>query len=245
MNPDHERDLNAFVDDELSPDQQAEFLYAMRRDPDLAREVCAVGRLKAQIRLAYLEPPVAQTPRPRAAPARWQAAVAGAALLAVGLVGGWLMHDSRLDTPTATPQRLVLLDADGRGQAPARPGVEETRIVFHVTQADPEIAGELLDEIENMLQVYAADHRPLRVEVVTHSDGLDLLRRSLTRHESRIHRLAQAFDNLAFVACQNTIDRLRVERGIEVDLVPEAEVIESGVNHVVQRQRQGWAYIRV
>jgi len=36
-----------------------------------------------------------------------------------------------------------------------------------------------------------------------------------------------------------------VERGIEVKLIPDAEVIDSGVSHVVKRQREGWSYIRV
>jgi intracellular sulfur oxidation DsrE/DsrF family protein len=244
MNTDHELDLNAFVDNELTPDQQAEFLEAMRRDPELAREVCAVGRIKAQVRLAYADPPASQRAGTRASAGRWHTLAAGVALLAVGLAGGWLLHGRSVATPDAA-QRFVVLDPAGRGQAPARAGFEETRIVFHLTNADPGVAAELLDEVENLLQAYAADQRPLRVEVVTHSDGLDLLRRSLTVYEERIHRLARAFDNLTFVACKNTIDRLRVERGIEVDLVPEAEVIESGVSHVVERQRQGWSYIRV
>jgi uncharacterized protein len=244
MNTDHELDLNAFVDNELTPDQQAEFLEAMRRDPELAREVCAVGRMKAQLRLAYADPPAPQRASPRNAASGWRPLAAGVALLAVGLAGGWLMHGSSVATPDAA-QRFVVLDPAGRGQGPAQSGFEETRIVFHLTNADPGVAGELLDEVENLLLAYAADRRPLRVEVVTHSDGLDLLRRSLTVYEERIHRLARAFDNLTFVACKNTIDRLRVERGIEVDLVPDAEIIESGVSHVVERQRQGWSYIRV
>jgi len=111
--------------------------------------------------------------------------------------------------------------------------------------ADPMVAGELLDEVETMLHAYQADDRPLRVEVVSHADGLELLRQSLTVHESRIHELAEAYDNLTFVACKNTIDRLRVNHGIEVQLVPDAEVTDSGVSHVVKRQQQGWSYIRV
>ena len=244
MHTDHELELNAFVDNELTPDQQAEFLEAMRRDPELAREVCAVGRMKAQLRLAYADPPPARLARPHAASGNWRPVAAGVALLAAGVAGGWLMHGGTQVTGDAA-QRFVVLDPAGRGQAPAQAGIEETRIVFHVTNADQAVAGELLDEVEDLLRAYAADQRPLRVEVVTHSDGLDLLRRSLTVHEERIHRLARAFDNLTFVACRNTIDRLRVEHGVEVDLIPDAEIIESGVSHVVQRQRQGWSYIRV
>jgi intracellular sulfur oxidation DsrE/DsrF family protein len=81
--------------------------------------------------------------------------------------------------------------------------------------------------------------------VVGHSEGLGLLRERLSQHKDRIRQLAGQYANLTFVACQNTINRLKVERGIEVKLVPDAEVIDSGVSHVVKRQKEGWSYIRV
>jgi intracellular sulfur oxidation DsrE/DsrF family protein len=244
MNKEHELDLNAFVDNELTVDQQAEFLEAMRADPELAREVCQAGQLKASLRLAYADPPAPRattTVRHRGA---WQAFAAGLMMLAVGLIGGWLLHDGAT-SPGVTADRFVLLDAQGRGQSPAAAADGETRIVFHLTSGDPATAGELLDEVEGMLLAFRTDGRPLRVEVVSHSDGLALLRKSLTRHSQRIGEMAQAYSNLTFVACKNTIDRLKVENGIEVQLLPNAEIIDSGVSHVVNRQRQGWSYIRV
>ena len=243
MKSSDEFELNAFIDGELSTDQAAEMLEAMRADPELAREACELGQLKAQLRLAYAEPP---PPRRRVAAkvkASWPAIAASLAMLAFGLVGGWLLHASAPGL-AADANRLVVLDPEGRGQAPAAAEDRNTRIVFHLTNADQAVAGQLLDDVEGMLQAYAADGRPLRVEVVSHSDGLDLLREGLTRHKERIHRLAGQYENLTFVACKNTMDRLRVERGIEVRLIPDAEVIDSGVNHVVKRQREGWSYIR-
>lgn len=243
MSPNHELELNAYLDGELSADQQAEFLEAMSKDPELARRVCELGQMKAQLRLAYAEPPRPGRRRVATVRASWSAAAAGIAMLAVGVAGGWLLH---ANTPALeTGQRFVVLDPDGRGQAPAMAEDGETRIVFHLTNPDQDIAGELLDEVETLLAAYQADARPLRVEVVSHSDGLDLLRERLSQHKQRIAQLAGRFDNLTFVACQNSIDRLKIEHGIEVKLVPDAEVIDSGVSHVVKRQREGWSYIRV
>jgi len=239
-----ELELNAFIDGELSTDQQAELLEAMRDDPELARQVCELGQLKAQLRLAY-----AQAPKPRQrvtakVKASSRAIAASVALLAVGVVSGWLLHAGSPQW-TAQGSRFAVLDPDGRGQAPATADEEETRIVFHLTDPDQTVAGELLDEVEGMLRAYQVDGRRLRVEVVSHSEGLDLLREKLSRHKERIHQLAGQYANLTFVACKNTMDRLRVERGIEVKLIPDAEVIDSGVNHVVKRQKEGWSYIRV
>lgn len=244
MNREFEFDLNAYVDGELSHDQEAEIIEAMRHDPDLAQAVCQLGQLKAQLRIAYANPPQPRVRVINRVGRSWPAIAAGAAMLAVGVLSGWVLHGG--STPgTSDDNRFVVLDPEGRGQAPAVAADEETRIVFHLTNPDPMVAGELLDEVETMLHAYEADGRPLRVEVVSHSDGLELLRTSLTVHESRIHELAEAYANLTFVACKNTMDRLRVDHGIEVQLVPDAEVTDSGVSHVVKRQRQGWSYIRV
>lgn len=239
-------ELNAFVDGELSGDQQAEILEAMRDDNTLARAACELGQLKATVRLAYAEPPRPQRRAAARVRESWRAIAAGVVLLAVGMLSGWLLH-SGAPTPQTETHRFVVLDPDGSGQAPvvAAQAQAQTRIVFHVTQADPDIAGELLDEVEQMLHAYENERRPLRVEVVSHSDGLDLLRVGLSAHQQRIQAMAGRFANLTFVACQNTIDRLRVENGIEVELVPGAELTESGVSHVVERQQQGWSYIRV
>lgn len=239
-----ELELNAFVDRELSADQQAEFLEAINADPELARRVCELGQLKAQLRLAYAHPPAPRARGISKVSASWRSLAAGTALLAAGLVGGWLLHGGEVEL-RSDGGRLVVLDPDGRGKAPAVAEDAETRIVFHLTDADQMIAGELLDDVEDMLLAYESDHRPLRVEVVSNSDGLDLLREGLSQHKARIHRLASQYSNLTFVACKNTIDRLQVEHGIEVKLIPDAEVIDSGVTHVVKRQKEGWSYIRV
>ena len=118
-------------------------------------------------------------------------------------------------------------------EKPIRQALEETK------------AGELLADVEQMLQAYERDGRPLRVEIVSHGEGLDLLRTRLSQHQEKIRRLSSVFENLTFVACKNTIDRVEVSEGIEINILPDAEIIDSGVNHVVKRQKEGWAYIRV
>jgi len=233
-------DINAYVDGELTPEERLEVLDALRKDPELAREVCELNNLKSQLELAYAQPPgLSGRSAVRKRPA-WLTLAASVLALAVGVTGGWFagVNDRAGD-------RLVVLDPQGRGQAPATAESDETRIVFHITTPDQLAAGELLDEVETMLQAYQRDGRNLRVEFVSNGDGLDFLRQGLSQHQERIHQLAESYRNLTFVACKNTIDRLQVEQGIEINVLPDAEVIESGVSHVVERQKEGWAYIRV
>lgn len=235
-----ELDINAYVDGELSEDDRIEMLAAMRKNPELAREACELSNLKSQLKLAYSSPPGIHAGSVRQYRSSWIAVAASAVMLAAGLTGGWLLGNS-----PANSERFVMLDSQGRGQAPASAESPETRIVFHLTTPDQTEAGELLADVEQMLKAYKKDGRPLRVEIVSHGDGLDMLRTRLSEHQKRIHELAQMFENLTFVACKNTIDRVEITEGIEINILPEAEIIKSGVNHVVKRQKEGWAYIRV
>ncbi len=233
-------ELHAYIDGELSADQQAEILDTMQQDPDLAHQVCEINNLKQQLKLAYANPPGLPVDAGTNGGFQYGSLVAGLLLLMVGLFSGWLLHEQ-----LPNDSRLVLLDPDGRGVSPAVAANRETRIVFHLTQPDQEVIGELLDEIEAMLSSYREQRRPLRVEIVSHGEGLGLVRERLSRHKKRIAQLARRYRNLTFVACQNTVRRLRVEQGIEVKLIPEAKPTPSGVTHVVKRQKEGWTYIRV
>ncbi len=233
-------DLNAYVDGELTPQERVRVLEAIQQDAALAREVCELNNLKSQLQLAYANPPGIAACKVARVSRHWLTLAASLLMLAVGLLGGWLAGNE-----SQTQDRLVVLDPEGRGQAPAAANSEETRIVFHLTTPDQTAAGELLDDVEQMLAAYEADGKPLRVEIVSNGEGLAFLRERLSHYKERIHQLAQRYKNLTFVACKNTIQRLEVKQGIEVEIVPEAEIIDSGVSHVVKRQKEGWSYIRV
>lgn len=233
--------VHAYVDGELDASERAALLARANADPALQATLCRLTALKEQVRLAYQDPPPPTRTAyrtPRCLTRAWAATAAAAALL-LGLAGGWLIHEA----PSAA-DRLVLLDSEGRGAAPATADSPELRLVVHVASADQAKAGDVLDEVESLLQAYERDGKPLRVEVIANGEGLNLLRAGFTDHAQRIHALATRYSNLTFVACKNTMDRLRAAHGIEVRLVPDAELTESGVSRVVQRQRQGWGYLQ-
>jgi intracellular sulfur oxidation DsrE/DsrF family protein len=72
-----------------------------------------------------------------------------------------------------------------------------------------------------------------------------MLRVGASPYPHRVQRMMQEYDNLSFVACQNTVDRLKRERGIIARLSPGVVVIDFGVAEIMRRQQEGWPYIRV
>lgn len=233
--------LNALLDRQFDPAEQVEQMRRVRADSDAVAELCKLRDLKESMRAAYADPPVPVVRTSGAVPVgkRWYAAVAAGLFVAVLSVFLW-PH-----APIADADRFTLLDPSGVGDRSAQTQDEQTRVVFHVQGIEKVSPAELLDEVEDLLRDYRRRDQPVRVEVVAHGGGLDLVRAGLSGEKARIARMAKAYPSLTFVACRNTIRRLKVEKGVEVVLLPEARTTESGVAHVVRRQSEGWIYIQV
>jgi intracellular sulfur oxidation DsrE/DsrF family protein len=232
--------LNALLDNELDPKDRAQLLEQMQADKNLAGEFCELRMVKDALQVALNTVPVPERHQGKTSRHSWLTMAAGLLMFALGaLVSGLVLQ------PQESSQRVTLIDPLGYGQAPAQAENREMRIVFHLTNPDILIAEELLNEVELVLNEYQEQHHPLRVEVVANNEGLSLFRKGMSVHSERIAKMSKSYPNLTFVACLNTINRLKVENGIEVVLVPTVKLTESGVNHVAVRQQEGWAYIRL
>jgi intracellular sulfur oxidation DsrE/DsrF family protein len=231
--------IQAFVDDEIDTHDRAEIMEAVRKDEKLACRVCELLQLKDSVRLAYREPPQSDH-----ANKRWQTShktglsiktAAAVVLFTVGSVTGWLLHTQQGLT-SATPAAKIAQ------MAPAEK--EYKRVILHVSTADPARLGQALDDAELLLSGYKDQPEMVQLEVVANTEGLTLLRADTSPYVERIRRLAQEYDNISFLACSRTIEKLRM-KGINVHLVPEAMVIPGALEEIVDKLQEGWVYIRV
>lgn len=230
--------MNAFVDGEISANERAAMLKQIHSDAEKKATACELTHLKDQVKTAYQDIPSQQTFQVHKHRAKWQTIAASFLMLFV-LGGVYFGVDS------IAQQRLVILDPTGSGQQLAVASNDEMRIVFHVSQTSRLKGTELLNDIENLLQQYQQAGKRIRIEVVAHAQGLNLLRQSLSADKERITAMSRKYPELTFVACINTIERLKREQGVDVVLVDEVLSARSGVAHVVIRQQQGWIYIQV
>ncbi len=236
--PMDELNLHSLVDGEIAGDERAALHAVLRDDDKLAARVCEIARNKDLVALAYadVDPPQAS----HAAGGRIWAVAAG--LIVAALLAASGVQVVFQDPPAS---RIVLLDPDGSGQQLADPTRDETRMVMHLKAGDMARTGEVLDELEAALEVFRQEGRPVRIELVAQGEGLELLREGLSRYPQRIQDLARRYDNLTFVACRNSVERIGREQDVEVKLLPPVVITRSGVNHVAKRQAQGWAYISI
>lgn len=227
--------LNAFVDNELDTDEWTRIVEQIRQDPDLARRVCELRQLKDMVCMSYQLNERAE-PLVRSHPTGRGRLLAGAAtslmLLLAGLAAGYQLGHGRT---SAGFEQLVRVD-------PAQE--DASKILVHIASDDPGRLKAALDETEDLLRDYQARARKVQIEVVANADGVQLLRSDTSPYARRIAALLAKYDNLAFLACSRSLEKLRL-RGIDVHLLPEVDVVPGALEEIVARLQEGWVYIKI
>ena len=231
--------INSLVDNEFSATERAQILSDLSTNEEDKKRLCHVNNLKDLVNTAYQDIPASHYQKQTKIRVNYWVAMVASIL--VTLFAG-LIYQSYI---SKTPQRIVLLDPSGSGQQVSNNLENELRIVFHVSNSTQKNAKDILDDIEGLLQQAKEERKNIRVEVVAHAEGLDLLRQRLSTEKKRITQMSHDYPDLTFVACLNTVRRLKVEKGIVVSLIPEAITTKSGVAYIVQRQKEGWLYIQI
>jgi intracellular sulfur oxidation DsrE/DsrF family protein len=231
-----DEELNRFVDGQLHDKDRRRLERHLAADSALAEKVRQYRSIDQALRDAYddVEPPqrrmIANTVR---ATRRHSLALA-ALLLPLGMFIGWIVH---ANLPFAdTHESLaggISLPADGH---------EQLNALFHIDVDERTAADELLDRVETILTAY--DREAIQVEVVANAAGLNLLREDRSAVAQRVSAMMDKYDNLMFLACANTIQRL-AEKGESVRLIGRTHASETAIDHVVNRLRAGWTYVKI
>ncbi len=225
--------INAFVDDELTPDEKAQAYARLGDDETLNRQVCELRKVRDLVALAYRNVPApACGSSAIVAGRKCSTAIAAGLALVVGGLGGWFLNQA-----SHAPDNTVV------AQAPA--AEDPAKVLFHVSEGNPEHLKTVLDEVENLMKYYRQTQQKARVEVITNGGGLSLVMDGISPYAERIQHMQKEYSGLTFIACQNTIDRVQQELGLTAKLLPGVVVIDSGVAQIMRRQSQGWAYLQV
>ena len=221
-----EEQLNAFVDDELDPEEKSRVFSEAGDHPELDQRLCQQRKVKELVKHAYHDVP---TPRragkaPIGRRGLFGRAIAAAMLLGVGLAAGFLGQ--------------FALDRNADQAAVA---VMPDKYLLHVASGDPSDMAAALERAESLLQSAPGDGIR-QVEIVANEKGLDLLRSDITNFATEISVL-QAHD-VVFYACSKTIERLE-DQGVNVRLVPHTIAKYTAVDRVVTRMQEGWTYEKI
>jgi len=109
------------------------------------------------------------------------------------------------------------------------------RIVFQITTPDTSAYRALTRQLNNVLS-----HWPdAKIEVVAHNKGIALLEKKKSNVPAELSALKSK--GVRFMACEQTLKQQKLDK---TDILPDAGFVERGIVHIVERQEQGWSYIK-
>ncbi len=113
---------------------------------------------------------------------------------------------------------------------------EKHKVVFQVSDNDPAKWNLALNNARNVQADLGRGN--VQIEIVAYGPGLAML-----KMESPVSaRLAQALDGgVGLLACENTMQNSKTTKS---DMYGGIGYVQAGVTHIMQRQKEGWAYIR-
>ncbi len=129
---------------------------------------------------------------------------------------------------------LCLLGLTGlaaSAQAGGKPGV-----VIQISENNPAVWYLALNNAKNIQQEMGKDN--VNIEIVAYGPGINMY-----KWDSEVAtRLREADESGVMLrACGNT---MKAQKLTEKDLDPHVKVVKAGVIEIMNRQREGWAYIK-
>ncbi|AOF87544.1 hypothetical protein BSY239_1368 [Hydrogenophaga sp. RAC07] len=121
----------------------------------------------------------------------------------------------------------------GCAYTPAR---QKTQVVLQVSDPDPAKWNLALNNARNAQVDLGADK--VDIEIVAYGPGINMLKFDAVT----ANRVSEAVKNgVKIVACENTMTAQKI---VKADMNPAVSYVPAGVVHIMQRQHQGWAYVR-
>jgi uncharacterized protein len=118
----------------------------------------------------------------------------------------------------------------------AQAGAAKNRVVVQVSDNDPGKWNLTLNNVRNLQKDLGAQN--VDVEVVAYGPGIGML-----KADSPVaNRIDEALGSgVKVVACENTMAGQKLTRD---DMLPKIGYVQAGVVELMQKQQQGWAYLR-
>lgn len=117
----------------------------------------------------------------------------------------------------------------------AQDGTRQHRIVIQLSSGDTLVHKNLMKQFRNMLEAAPT----AKIEVVCHGPGMDMLMSDRSVVGGKVKEFAAK--GVAFTACDNTIRERQLD---PAKVLAEAGHVKAGIIHIVERQEDGWSYIK-
>lgn len=235
--------LNLFIDGQLDTDEVDLIHQAIVDDMSLRERVCQLKAIRELVGYAYdnaPEPEHEDKPDDNFGRRRWQG-IAASMLIAIGALTGWMVNENvRSDDRIASATDVFQYFKD---KEPA--DRTERKIIIHVATGDIATVNAALNEAEQLLASYQESSTPMKLDIITNKDGINMLRVGVSPYADRIERIIDANDNVSFYACQRSIEKAMQKEGRDIVMLPHTFTTKTAKELISDRLEKGWVYIKV
>lgn len=121
---------------------------------------------------------------------------------------------------------------------------KEHRLILQVNTNDAAAMNLALNNAMNVTEYYKEAGEKVRIEVIAFGPGLHMYRDDTSPVKARIETMALSTPEVSFKACGNTQQNMRKAENKDIKLIPQAQVVPSGVVRVMQLEEKGWSYVK-
>lgn len=120
--------------------------------------------------------------------------------------------------------------------------VNPRKFVFPITSADENEISHVLSSVSNVVKFYGVDK--CEVVIVAYSQGIKSLLKEPKFFDKDIQKRLKSvmmYDSVEFIACNNTMKTYEIK---EKELLKDVEVVTAGIVEIIERQLDGYIYVR-
>ena len=146
------------------------------------------------------------------------------------------MHRAICKAALALAAVLAFATVPAASAADAGAGASKQRMVMQVSDGDPARWNLALNNLKNVQKELGKGNVDL--EVVAYGPGISML-----KMDSPVgNRITEALKSgIKVVACENTMHGQKLTKG---DMLPDIGYVRAGVVELIEKQKEGYAYIR-
>lgn len=236
--------LNLFIDEQLDSSEMDEIRQQLLDDGSLRERVCQLKAVRELVHYAYETCPGEDSQTPQQEKPRFRylfQGLAASVLVFIGLVFGWIGNDALRSTMQVANAEEVFQYFKQNAVADRK----ERKIILHVTTGDIAAVSHALDEAEQLLASYREAGTPMKLDIVTYKEGVNMLRVDVSPYVGRIEDILKSNENVTLYACHRSIEKFRSREGHDPDLIPKTVTAKTAQELISERLEHGWIYIKV
>jgi hypothetical protein len=118
------------------------------------------------------------------------------------------------------------------------------RLALQISDNDPDKMNAVLNVAANVSKYYSDKGEEIEIQIVAFNAGLHMLREDTSPVKPRLASFAKGMPNVAFKACQNTIDSMAKRENKSIPIIEGAEHVQAGVVTLIELGEKGWTIVR-